>query len=42
MRDEQDEPHVDDVSWEPPVEAMVAMALAWGVSAEEAFGEADE
>lgn len=40
MQDGHDESVVDDQSWEP-VEAMVAMALAWGVSAEVAFGEGD-
>lgn len=42
VRDGQDEPDVDGAGWEPPIEALVAMALAWGVAADVAFGHADE
>ena len=39
MRDGSSEPDVDEDF--QPVEAMVAMAMAWGVSAEILFGDAD-
>lgn len=40
MRDQDSEPVVDNEGQEQ-VEAMVAMALAWGVSAEVAFGDGE-
>lgn len=39
-RDRSGQPDVDDEEFQP-VEAMVAMAMAWGVSAEVLFGDAD-
>lgn len=41
MRDGDAEPVVDEKG-EEPIEAMVAMAMAWGVSAEVLFGDANE
>jgi len=41
VQDRDGEPVVDDEE-EKPIEAMVAMAMAWGVPAEVLFGDADE
>ena len=41
MRDENGEPDVGNEADYEPVEAMVAMVLAWGFPASVAFGDAD-